>query len=778
MFFNKSLETIALDFFENLGEFIIKFKWLLIISILLTGVFFTTGIRNLQTSVSLTNLFLDDDPVVVDQKEFDSIFGNSDFIGILVEAEDVFSEETLALIRDLSNTLTAEMPIISAATSIATFIEEGSDKEESRRNLDIRKSVRGVLYSRDYTQAWILCSLNPYEEDIIGDYQHNDPAYVVGKKAFDIVERYQDRGAVLRATGVPVLLYQKSEDMMSDLIKMISLAALIAIVLIVYILRSLKTIIAAILTISISTGSVFGAMGWLNMTIDSTFMLIPVLLSIAVSIGYTIHIFNFYRRNYLQYRNKNRALVHAVKETGWPILFTAFTTIFALLSFVSVPITAIQWVGVVSAISITIVYLLSMLLFTSILALGENDKSLSKKKALSGSGESGVDRVETWMGKLSDVIMHHGALISVSFFIIMGLSAFGISKLSVDLNRKQMLGDKLPHAVNQNYISESEIGSSNAYNIALIFDGKDSAITPEVLEKVDELTAFINETHFVKRTTSINSLIREVNMLRHRGDESYYSIPEKSSLIRGLVGFTRRSSDRSLKPWINDDNSTLKILVEIYDVSTLQTKNHIDSLEEELKRLFPEDQYPGFRYLLTGSAIQMSIMNQYITIGLIRSVMTALVIISIMMMIVFRNFKLGLIAMIPNITPIIITGGLMGFMGVSLEFVTMTIAPMVMGLAVDDTIHFINHVKQDFNKTGDYMKSIRNSFIKVGKALILANVILCATFAAFLTSAVHSMVNMGIYMIVAMLSALIADFTVTPYIIKLSRPFKERPDSE
>ncbi len=101
----------------------------------------------------------------------------------------------------------------------------------------------------------------------------------------------------------------------------------------------------------------------------------------------------------------------------------------------------------------------------------------------------------------------------------------------------------------------------------------------------------------------------------------------------------------------------------------------------------------------------------------------------------------------------------------------MTVAPMVIGLAVDDTIHFISHVKKDFYRTGNYDLAIRNSFIRVGKALILANIILCATFSVFTTSSVHSMVNMGIYMVAAMLSALIADFTITPFIIKISRPF-------
>ncbi|MBB6479720.1 efflux RND transporter permease subunit [Spirochaeta isovalerica] len=759
-------------FFYKLGESLVRFRFLIIAAILIMGAFASLGLKDLRTSVSISNLFLENDKVIVDQKEFDSIFGNSDFVGVLVESEDVFSPETMNLIESLSRDLTKEVEFIDSVSSIFSFADglDTQSLEDLRDSLDMRESVRGVLYSTNYKQAWILCSLKTYpsKEEWTED---DDPSFIVGKEVMAIIDRYSADGASLLATGIPVLEYRKTIEMLHDLIIVIGLAALIALLLIVFIIRSFQGVLGAVLVIGISISSVFGVMGWRQMIVDTTFMLIPILLSIAVSIGYTIHVFNFFKRNLILTGRRKESVAYAIKESGWPIMFTAFTTISALLSFLLVPISAIQWVGLVSAISISVVFLMAVVLFPAFIALGQDRPDLPEKTKEISDTNRGIDRIEILIGRFSDFVMTHGIHLSVIFILVLLISLYGATKLRVDLNTRNMMGDKMQHAIDQNYISDSEIGFTNAYNIALEFP-ENMALTEETLKKVDELTGFISRYGFIKQVSSINSIIKEVNRLRHRNDGAFYSIPEKDSQIRGLVMFARRSMSETMNSWIDSDNKTLRILVQIYDVSTLETSAHLKDLEKEIARLFPEESYPGFQYLLTGGVIQLSIMNQYITKGLVQSVFSALVVISIMMMIVFRNVKLGIIAMIPNITPVIITGGLMGFMGEPLEFVTMTIAPMVMGLAVDDTIHFINHVKTDFGRTGNYDKSIRNSFIRVGKALILANIILCATFAAFLTSAVHSMVNMGIYMIVAMVSALIADFTVTPYIIKLSRPFK------
>lgn len=159
-------------------------------------------------------------------------------------------------------------------------------------------------------------------------------------------------------------------------------------------------------------------------------------------------------------------------------------------------------------------------------------------------------------------------------------------------------------------------------------------------------------------------------------------------------------------------------------------------------------------------------MNQYITRGLIQSVLTALGMITILMMIVFRSVRLGLVAMIPNVFPVLIAGGVMGFLKIPLEFVTMTVAPMIMGLAVDDTIHLLSHLKDDLKQSDDFTASVTRTFSTVGSAITETTIILCLTFLVFTFSKVNSIINMGILTCSGMLAAYLADIFVTPILIK------------
>ena len=127
--------------------------------------------------------------------------------------------------------------------------------------------------------------------------------------------------------------------------------------------------------------------------------------------------------------------------------------------------------------------------------------------------------------------------------------------------------------------------------------------------------------------------------------------------------------------------------------------------------------------------------------------------------------------MIPNVAPVIVAGGLMGFLGIELEFVTMTIAPMLLGLAVDDTIHLVTHVKTTFLKTQSYDKALSETFRAVGKSIIQTTLILSITFFIFIFSRVQSMVNMGVFTMIGIISALAADIVITPVLIKWTKAF-------
>ena len=132
--------------------------------------------------------------------------------------------------------------------------------------------------------------------------------------------------------------------------------------------------------------------------------------------------------------------------------------------------------------------------------------------------------------------------------------------------------------------------------------------------------------------------------------------------------------------------------------------------------------------------------------------------------------------MIPNLAPVIVVGGVMGYAGYSLDMLTMTIMPMILGIAVDDTIHFINHIKYHYELTGDYAKSVAASFREIGKTMGMTTFILCAMFLMYTFSPMGCLFRVGLLAMIGLASALVADYTLTPALILLTKPFSARTD--
>lgn len=764
---NHRLDHIQTKFY-SLAERLIQYRLPILIFITIMFLIMSIGLIHFRTTVSIKNLFLPDDPVILDQNHFEDLFGNSDFAGFLVESPHLFSPEGLSKMQAIEETLISRIPWASRTSSIinfATFHGKAlPDTEEKivqlKADLD-QRGLKGRLYSSDYSQAWILLSLEKYPE--ITDHI-DEPSMIVGKTVMNILSEFQEDGYRIIPTGIPVLQARKSAEFTSDLIVVFIIAGVIALGTILLFIRSLKGVIGSILVIALGTCSIFGVMGWLRMIVDTTFLLLPPLLTIAVSIGYTIHINNFYKRSLKKHGCPKTAVIEAMAETSWPILFTALTTIFALLSFSVVQIKAVQWVGFASGASVFIVLLLTIFFYPLILSFGQKKKPL-QKSAIIKPGLLPDYKLE----KMGIFLLNHGKLFSILFIICLAICGSGMYFLKVDLDTNKMTGNKLSHSKDQIYITASEIGATNSYNISIDNHKTGKAIDLELLLIMEDLIDEIKRHPAVKGVSSINDLYKGYERQLAGGAASQEKLPETQQKLNGLHQLLKRLLGDQLPLWLNEDAETLRIQVEIMELSTLELTKHLEEIDRKAKELFSD--FPDLTISMTGGILQITKMNQYVTKGLVTSILTALGIISIMLMIVLRSVRLGLIAMIPNITPLIIAGGIMGFAGESLEFVTMTIAPMILGLAVDDTIHFISHIKTNFPKFGNYDQTIIHSYSQVGKALIQTTIILCLTFTAFLFSKVHSMNNMGFYLVLALASALIADFTITPWLIKKLQPF-------
>ncbi|MBS6329502.1 MAG: MMPL family transporter, partial [Prevotella bivia] len=206
--------------------------------------------------------------------------------------------------------------------------------------------------------------------------------------------------------------------------------------------------------------------------------------------------------------------------------------------------------------------------------------------------------------------------------------------------------------------------------------------------------------------------------------------------------------------------------VEIKNYNSNEAEKEMDALQAEARRLFPQAHIS-----MVGNIPQFTVMQQYVERGQMWSMLLSVLVIGMILVLVFSSWKVGLVGMIPNLAPAVIVGGMMGWLDYPLDMMTASLIPMILGIAVDDTIHFINHSHVAYDRCGDYGNAIRSTFRTEGLAIVMSTVVVSATFAGFMSSNATQMVNWGILAVAGMVSALLADLFLTPILFKYLRVF-------
>ena len=781
---SERLERIN-KWFAKRSKTIIKFRWLIIVGLIVLNLIAIMGIKRIQIDISNESWFLSDDPLVIAKEEFEEIFGNNDYAAVLVEADDVFSPEILSMMRELGQELKTKVPYSDKLMSITDLdftrgTEEGlivgnivpdeiptdpAELAEIKKQMFAKQSLVNRLFSDDCKQAWILLRLKCYPNKTDKTSMEEYPQLVVGRTVFEIVNQDKYKNFNLKATGMPVLNFEKRTFYNKEASRVFGLSLLITIVVLIILLRSFAGVSVPLITAVSSIFWVFGGMGWSGIKVDNTIMIVPVLLALAVSIGYSIHIFIFFKQKFLETGIRKDAITYAVEHTGWPIFFTAATTIAALFSFFFVSIKTVRWMGLSAGVCVIAAYIIVMLFTPAILSFGKNRKPHPEYAESAGSAEKGGGWVEHLFVKFSGWVLAHPVKIITVFTIIVIALVIGLTKVEVDMSMKKM-GLKVPFRAKLWHINHTKVGAMWSYDVTLKFKEENKAKDPEVLKNLDMIAAEISKFPAVKRASSLADIVKDLNQVMHGDDPEYYSIPDNKELVSQLLLLYEMSGGTEAENWVDYDYTILRISADVDDFEAKEFEKQWNYLERRTSELFPDAKYG-----VVGTAVQFSTMATYITKGQIRSLLIALIVITILMTVVFNSVKTGLIGMIPNIAPAIFAGGLMGYFGTPLDMMTMIIGPMILGLAVDDTIHFINHCKLEFFRRGNYKEAIQETFRTVGKALFMTTLIIVLGFVAYTTSLDQFYFNLGIYTIVAILAALLTDFFVTPVLILWTKPF-------
>lgn len=767
----------------------LKFKhlanWILCHRLLVTGVFTALavlsfiGTKQIVMKTSFDDYFVSDDPMLLKTNEFKSIFGNDYYVAVLVKNKDIFTQKSLTLIRELSNELKDSLSYAEKVTSI-TDIEftVGTDEgitieqivpdeipsDEASLNIIRQKAyskphLASKLISKNGDMTWIMVKLRPFPEE--SEWKKSSdmgPDMLTGKEAGEIIGKAKYAELSPSAAGMPYLSYEKFVYLKGEMGRLFLFAFIMSILVMFIVTRSLRGVIAPLLTSVLSLIIGFGIIGWAGLFIDMSTAMIAVILTFACSIAYNIHLYNFFKMRFVEIGKRKDSIIEAVGETGWSVFLSGLTTVAAMMTFLSMKIVPMKAIGINTSLCLLAVLITCIFITPILLSFGRD------KKPIANMSKSFEGYIGNKFEKFGDFVVRNHRAVSISAIVITVFCGIGLIFIEPAFDIEKTMGRKVPYVKRFLDLCETELGSMYAYDLMVTLPNENDAKNPENLKKLDQLAEIAAEYPLTKRHNSITDIIKDMNCSLNGNNQQFYSIPDDTDMVAQLLLLYENAGGTESEYWMDYDYQRLRLQLELRSFNSNEAEKEMQALEKEARKLFPDANVS-----FVGNLPQFTVMQQYVERGQMWSMLLSVLVIGIILILIFGSWKVGIVGMIPNIAPAIIVGGMMGWLDYPLDMMTASLIPMILGIAVDDTIHFINHCHVSYDRCGDYGKAINKTFRTEGLAIVMSTVIVSATFAGFIFSDATQMRNWGILAVAGMVSALLADLFLTPVLFKYLR---------
>ena len=770
--------------FARLGRFQIKFRWLILLATILVTLAACLGLPQLQMTASEEEWFDDWDKVKIDQAHFNDVFGSDDGYMVMVRANDVFAPEVLSAIDRLSKRLENEVPYADRVVSLTHNLsipianDEGfevidpfesgiptdSAQLAAKKSLIMsRESLVNNIVSDDAKETWVILSLKSYE----GGVDFGKDSIAPFTRNVILSEEFQSDKFQFLPTGMSYTEMEENEVISRECAMRIIIGFAVMLACLILFIRSLRgVIVPAIATVG-GIASVLGVNAWLGIVGDESMVALPILLGMALSVGYSIHYINSFRMHFRRTGNRRESVINAVEETGWPILFTVITTVASLISFLFAGIRPIRWIGGISAGIVFMVYLYVIILIPILMSFGKNAKP--DPTEVKSAGATKADILFEFFGR--KVCRHSGIVAAISAAIMLAQIP-GVMNIDVNMDYTKTMGEKIPFVTRLMDMLSGKLGSLYDFNVMVEFNDGDALKDPANMKRIEALEQKLGTLQLTKisgdkpRVQSVTRLVKEMNRTLNADSTEYYKIPDAQDMLTQLLFLYEISDADALFERMDEDYKTTYIHIELSGYDAKKIVEDLDSAKSYAAQIFPDA-----KTSIVGEVVNYAEMNGKLVNGLLRSFGGSFVIIAIMMILAFGSIKAGLIGMIPNVAPVLLIGGVMVYSGMPLDMITMIVMPIILGIAVDDTIHMNNHIKYGYERTGSYKKALLLSYREIGKTMGMTTFILCAMFFVFIFSPMGALHNVGLLSIIGLAAALVADYTLTTALVYVTKPY-------
>jgi predicted RND superfamily exporter protein len=769
--------------------------WVVLFSVLLlaASLGLASGVR---TDASYEAYFDPRDPTYQYYEQFRDDFGSDEISYILYEApgrkHGIFDYEVMRSILRLTEELEEEVPFVYQVTSLASAermdgVEDGIEIRALRDDfpasqeelLALRERYLGEplflggIVSEDGRYGAIIIEMDRSSTDPLdeirfdpeaGDGLENLYPQVTDNAIRDILARPEFAGIEFHHTGdVPWNAIYNVVITEESVVLGATTAAVIALVLLFF-FRSFVGVVAPSVVVQISVIAVVGFIALVGWQLDLSFSSVPTLLT-AIGVAYSVHILSEFRARFMEIGDRREALVQTLYLVGTPCMLTAVTTAIGFGSMSFVPIKSIARMGVYSAFGVIFCFVLSLTLLLAFLSFGRTTPRTASRARLQLRARGGRAMGAFLAGTVRFVIRQRRAILAF-FAAVFAFSVAGLTRLEVDANWLNDFRDSHPLKRSTLYMNEIMGGATN---LVLLFDagGPEGIKEPAALAEVERVQAWADQQAIVRKTYSAVDILKDFNQTFHAEDPAFYRLPESRDLVAQYLLLYESAGGTEAQEYLSSDFQRAVLELRLRLEPTSETVKLAESLEEELAAR-PLD---ATTMSITGiGALWLKLLDHIVT-SQTQGFALAFSIICLLMCLVFRSIPVGVISMLPNLAPILLTLGVMGWMAIDLDYYKASIAAVALGIAVDDTVHLVSRYRYEFDRSRNYEEALKEALTDVGRALLITSIALVLGFLVLLGSIMHSQATQGLLLATTIVTALVADFLLMPALVLTLRPF-------
>ena len=708
------------------------------------------GDNNLELYFATQETFGSDESLVISYSVNDGTVLSKDHLTSLRSLRDdllvLEGISSVTSILDVSLFQSPPLSLVELVSDVYTIENGKADQSLIAKEFKNSPLYANNLVSEDLKTTALLIPLATDDPRILID---DELLEILIKNIRMTMDAYRDQ-ASLYLGGVPMIRNDVIDFIKSDLV-VFSLAVILTMSIMLTILfRQIRWVLIPI-TISI-IGALFmtgliSSIGWKVTVISANFFSLLLVMTLSV----IIHLVVRYREISSQHleQNNSETIRQTLNQMVRPCLYTVITTIAAFASLTASQVQPVIDFGLMMSIGVTVAFVLSFIGFAIVMML------LKKPKP---SREYKKNLILQKLALLSD---KKGQSIISGFVIVALVSIFGLSKLSVENSFINYFKKNTEIYQGLNFI-DKELGGTIPLDI--VFNDFASAYWADagLREEFHEVHNYLDKIPSVGKVLSIDTFMQ---VLKESNDGK---APNGFLLILGKNNMPDFAKSQVLRPHISDETDQIRIVARVKETTSDLKRNE---LILDIKKSLVEDFYfDEDDFYFTGTFSLYNNLLQSLFASQIQTIFTVFTIIFVLFLIVFRSISIALIAVIPNILPSLIILGVMGFAGIPLDIMTITIAAIAIGIGIDNAIHYISRFKAELLLDGDFIMSMYRAHNSIGVSMFYTATTVAIGFLVLILSNFIPSIYFGIFMAIAMLSAVIVNLTLLPKLLLIFKP--------